>query len=74
MTAIGVPAGYALGWKLFENILPLFIARVIALALSAVANCFRIYRHAQRDEIEYDNCYFQVNCCQDLTPTNLRRN
>ncbi len=58
MTVIGVPAGYAVGWKLFENILPLFIARVIALALSAVANCFRMYRHAQRDEIEYDNLLF----------------
>lgn len=54
MSLIGIPMGAGIGYHFDENILPLFILRVITIALSATVNCYRFYRHTKDDMDEYE--------------------
>lgn len=55
MSGIGILAGALIGVKEGENILPLFIARVITLLCAAVFNYYRFQGHIQKDERAYES-------------------
>ena len=67
MSAIGIPVGYGISMGFNESLLPLFIARIVALVFSAVFNGYRFYTHTHADAENYNSMVFYRDLMNALT-------
>ena len=54
MTVVAVPLGAALGFALEDSVLPMFIARLVTLAIAGLINVRKYYQHDAEDDAEFN--------------------